>query len=193
MQQLYRVVTIPKLLYAVDIWLTPVHQKLHARKSSSSVGTTNRFVSLQHTAALAITGALRSTATDVLNLHAGLLPMALALWQACFWVVLRLVTLPKTHPLHPLFHTWARHYIKSHRSLLHELVLLLGTPPHGIECITLVRPMPAHELKMKICLSKPSEEMEDTLWGNQICIHLFSDGLGLDGGIGPAAVMYKLG
>ena len=129
MRQLYRAVAVPKILYAVDIWLTPVHRKLHARKSSSLVSATNRFVSLQCTAALAITGALRSTATDVLNLHAGLLPMALALWQACFQVALQLATLPESHPLHPLFRTWAQRYIKSHRSPLHELALLLGTPP----------------------------------------------------------------
>ena len=107
MWQLYCAVAIPKILYTVDVWLTPVHRKLHTCKSSGLVGATNRFVSLQHTAALAITGALRLTATDVLNLHAGLLPMALALWQACFWVALQLATLPETHPLHPLFHTWA--------------------------------------------------------------------------------------
>ena len=73
MWQLYRAVAVPKILYAMDVWLTPVHWKLHACKSSGSVSATNRFVSLQRTAALAITGALRSTATDVLNLHAGLL------------------------------------------------------------------------------------------------------------------------
>ena len=37
MWQLYHVVTVPKILYTVDVWLTPVHQKLHARKSSGSV------------------------------------------------------------------------------------------------------------------------------------------------------------
>ena len=136
MRQLYRAVAIPKILYAVDVWLTPVHRKLHTCKSSSSVGATNRFISLQHTAALAITGALHSTATDILNLHAGLLPMALALWQACFQAALRLVTLPESHLLHPLFCTRAQCYIKSHRSPLHELMLLLGTPPDRIECIT---------------------------------------------------------
>ena len=81
MRQLFHAVTIPKILYAVDVWLTPVHQKLHAHKSSGSVGTTNRFTSLQWTAALAITGVLHLTTTDILNLHSGLLPMAMDLQQ----------------------------------------------------------------------------------------------------------------
>ena len=41
MQQLYHMVAIPKILYAVDVWLTPVYRKLHARKSSGSVSATN--------------------------------------------------------------------------------------------------------------------------------------------------------
>ena len=41
MQQLYRAVAVPNILYAVDVWLTPVHWKLHAHKSSGSVGATN--------------------------------------------------------------------------------------------------------------------------------------------------------
>ena len=53
--------------------------------------------------------------------------------------------------------------------------------------------MPAHELKVKICLSEPSEKMEDALQGNQDCICLFLDGSGLDSGISTAVVMYKLG
>ena len=88
MRQLYRAVAIPKILYAVDVWYTPIHKKHGAHKSSGSVGTTNKFISFQRTAALAITGALRSTATDVLDLHAGLLPMTLVLCQACHRAVL---------------------------------------------------------------------------------------------------------
>ena len=57
----------------------------------------------------------------------------------------------------------------------------------------LVHSVPVHELKVKICLFKPSEETEDALQGDQDCIRLFSDGLGLDGGIGAVAVMYKPG
>ena len=119
--------------------------------------------------------------------------MALALWQACFWAALRFATLPESHPLHPLFCTRARHYIKSHRSPLHELALLLGTPPDRIECIMPVRTALAHKLKAKIHLSKLSEEAEDALRGDQSCIRLFSDGSGLDGGVSAAAVMYRPG
>jgi hypothetical protein len=46
---------------------------------------------------------------------------------------------------------------------------------------------------VKICLSEPSEEVEDALRGDQSCIRLFSDSSGLDGGVGTAAVMYRPG
>ena len=82
MQQLYYAVAIPKMTYAVDIWYTPPHRKEGTKKDSGSVGITNKLVSLQQMAALAITGALCFTATDVLDLHAGTWPVRLLLHRS---------------------------------------------------------------------------------------------------------------
>ena len=119
--------------------------------------------------------------------------MALALRQACFRAALWLATLPESHPLHPLFRTGLNVTSSPTGPRYMSLRYYWEPPPDRVECITPVRPAPAHELKAKIRLSELSEEAEDALQGDQSCIRLFSDGSGLDGGIGAAAVMYRPG
>ena len=83
MRQLYSTVAIPKLTYMADMWFTPVHKREGHARSSRSVGVTRKISSLQRLVALAITGALRTMATDVLDLHAGSLPVNLLLRKIC--------------------------------------------------------------------------------------------------------------
>jgi len=100
MRQLYTAVTILKMTYAIDVWLTLPRNGKEQRGAPDSVVMTNRLVSLQRSATLAITGAMRTTATNVLDLHTGLLPMRLALHRLCHWATLRIASLPEEHPLH---------------------------------------------------------------------------------------------
>ncbi len=79
MQQMYNAVAVPKITYVADMWYTPKHKKVGATKNSRSVGITNRLASVQRMATLAITGAMRTMATDTLDLHAGIWPMDLML------------------------------------------------------------------------------------------------------------------
>ena len=102
------------MTYAVDVWYTPPCRKEGAKKDSGSVGITNKLVSLQRMAALAITGALRSTATDALDLHAGTQPVRLLLRRLCHRAALWIASLLDTHPLHAVYRTRARWYIKTH-------------------------------------------------------------------------------
>jgi len=83
MHQLYSAVAVPKLTYVADVWYTPVHKQEGFRRCSGSVGVTHKISSLQWLVALAITGALRTTATDVLDLHTGILLVDLLLRKIC--------------------------------------------------------------------------------------------------------------
>ena len=47
MRQLYTAVVIPKMMYAIDIWLTPPWQQDGAKRCTGSVGMVNRLASLQ--------------------------------------------------------------------------------------------------------------------------------------------------
>jgi hypothetical protein len=73
MRQLYISVIIPKIQYAADVWITPLDRKSNAKKTAGSVSAIRRLSSVQRIATLAITGAMRSTATNVLEAHANIL------------------------------------------------------------------------------------------------------------------------
>jgi hypothetical protein len=49
---------------------------------------------------LQVTGALRTTVTNALNVHADLLPMKLLVDKICIRSILRMATLPKSHSMH---------------------------------------------------------------------------------------------
>jgi len=100
MRQLYLSVAIPKLTYGADIWFTPPHKQTGATNNSGSVGLLNILQKTQRLATISIVGALRSTPSDLLDAHSGVLPMELMLWKSCHQALVRLLTLPKSHPLH---------------------------------------------------------------------------------------------
>ena len=74
---------VPKLTYMADMWFMPAYKWEGHTRSSGSVGVTHKISSLQWLVALAITGALRATDTDILDLHAGILPVDLLLRKIC--------------------------------------------------------------------------------------------------------------
>ena len=193
MHQIYSAVTIPKVAYAADVWYTPTRKKEGASRCSGSVSVTNKLASIQRMATIAIMGVMCTTATDVLGLHAGLTPILLMLHQICHLVTLRLASLPETHPLHSVFHTWAKWYIKTHRSPLHELASTYNITFGSIEPTTPARSSPAYILKAKVPMLPLSEEAEEEEPIEEDVVQVYSDGSGLGGQVGAAAVMYWTG
>ena len=108
LHQMYNAMAIPKMTYAADVWYTPVYRIEGRQKRSGSVGITRRLTSIQHLATTAITGALQSTATDVLDLHANVLSIELLLHCVCHRAAVRLAMLPASHPLAPVFRMRAK-------------------------------------------------------------------------------------
>ena len=97
-------VAIPKMMYAIDVWLTLPRQWDGAKRRTGSVGMVNRLASLQRVAVLVITGAMHTTATDVIDLHTDLLPMWLVTHRLCQQAALRIASLPEMHLLHDVSH-----------------------------------------------------------------------------------------
>ena len=179
------------MTYAADVWYTPTHKREGAGKTNGSVGIMRRMASMQWMAS-AITGALRTTPTDLLDLHAGLWPLHLMFQQVCHQATQRIASLPKSHPLHAVYWTRVKRYIKMHRSPLHELAALYGIMLGSLETLSPVRVSPAYEIKAKVT-SVGSEEEETVGPLGDGKVQIFSDGLGLDGRVGAAAVMYRRG
>ena len=71
-RQLFVAVVLPKMEYGLPLWYSPVIRTAGASRATGSVGVARRIGKVQRLATLFITGAFRSTATVVLDYHAGL-------------------------------------------------------------------------------------------------------------------------
>jgi hypothetical protein len=78
-RQLYISMVLPKLEYTLLVWYTPLHRNDRTGRHTGSVGHTKILEKIQRLGCLLITGAFRSTATDVLELHAMTPPVRLRL------------------------------------------------------------------------------------------------------------------
>lgn len=132
---LYRAIAVPKYTYAADVWFTPLHRKEGQKRTTGSVNVVRKLTSIQRIATTAITGAMRTTATDTLEAHADIQPIELTLLETCHRAVLRLASLPKSHPLHKPISTCARRMVKRHASPLHNLLHTFGIKLDAYETI----------------------------------------------------------
>ena len=127
------------MTYAADIWFTSIchnntNNHTYGKKASGSVGFSNKLARVQYIAALHITGAKRSTATDLLDAYADLLPIIFAMEKHSFNATLQLLSLPPDHSLYPHIHR-ASYLIKQFKSLLHNLLQSHGLKAGEIEII----------------------------------------------------------
>ncbi|KAG1798411.1 uncharacterized protein BJ212DRAFT_1237881, partial [Suillus subaureus] len=76
MHQLYQAVVVPKMLYATDLVQSDSKDDSEPEPGALSA-VACKLSTVQHIAALAMTGAMRSTATDIVEAHTNLLPIPL--------------------------------------------------------------------------------------------------------------------
>jgi len=92
-------VALPSMLYAADIWCVPPVTRSSGRQTRGTKGFIGRMERVQRQAALQITGALRTTPTDLLLAHADIAPIEYHLCKICHSAALRIATLPQTNPV----------------------------------------------------------------------------------------------
>ncbi|KAG2029192.1 hypothetical protein BDR03DRAFT_881567, partial [Suillus americanus] len=111
MRKLYEGVVIPKMLYAADVWCTDLISKGRGKEGGRGArGFVLKMARVHRMAAILITG--RSTASDLLDVHANILPFQQILRNHCHRATLRLTTLHASHPLHKGITAAHRHLAK---------------------------------------------------------------------------------
>ncbi|KNZ71310.1 hypothetical protein J132_00048 [Termitomyces sp. J132] len=100
MRRLYIAVALPRMMYAAEVWYTPVSRMDDEERLRSLAGITKKLGSIQQIAALKIMDAMRMSLMDVVEIHVGLLPMELMMDKVCHRYVMQLASLPQAHPLH---------------------------------------------------------------------------------------------
>jgi Reverse transcriptase (RNA-dependent DNA polymerase) len=142
-RRLYISMILPKLEYTLPVWYTPIHEDPDTGRRTGSRGHTKILDKVQRLGCKLITGAYRSTATDVLELHAMVPPTQLCLDDTCHREALRLAMLPKSHPLHKAVNRSARRRPRSHPSPIHNLLWRYKIRPATIETINSTRHHPS--------------------------------------------------
>src|SRR6266481_4376798 len=191
MRQLYQAVAVPKFAYAADVWYTPVGHANGRAKSSGSVGVTRQLTSIQHLAVTAITGALCTTATDVMEAHVDILPIELLMHNICHRAATRLATLPESHPLHRPIRDCVGRWAKRHLSPLHDILRAYHIRQESFETISSLSRPPNGTCKILTKIASSREESKDDDTGDCANVRIYSDGSGHNKTAGAAAVLFK--
>lgn len=186
-RQLFISVVVPRMEYGLAVFYEPVRMQDNGRRRGS-VGVARRFGQVQRLAARLITGAFKTTSGEVLDIHAGLLPVDLRMNRSVFNAAARLACVPKQHPLHAVVQRCTRNYPRSHRSAVHEMFKAFPSL-RDTETVdpALYNPSWKSRCTFSIALSK-AQAIKDVKTYEATSFCVYSDGSGIDEGIGSAAV-----
>jgi hypothetical protein len=188
MRTYYLTVAVLRLLYAADVFLIPV-----TGQHKGSKGSVKKLARIQRQAALDITGALRSMASDTLDAHANLLPFPLLVFKLVHRAAVRLACLLNSHPLAAKVRRSAKRYVKRHRSPIHKIMHAYSLNPERMEKIQTVVFGPKWQPAFNTRIPQSKEQAADEAKTERAQVVIFSDGSCIDGGVGAAAVLYKNG
>ena len=179
------------MLYALNVWFNPIYNEDTDIVNRGSIGTSRRLARVQRQAALFITGAFQTSATDVTEAHAKLLPIAQCAQTLCHRAALRIAAHPQSHPLHPLIRRAAKRYVKRHRSSLHHLTHAFRLKPSTIETIQPMRCDPSSQTPFRTVI--PDSKEDSIREHNRITTgtKVYTDGSGFEGGIGASAILIR--
>ena len=136
MRQLYLAVVVPKMMYGIDTWYTLPSKEPGKKRNSGSFGILKEFAKLQRIATLAINGALRSSPTDLLYAHSGLLPMGLLLKKICYRAIVRISMLPASNPVSKQLASYYHRPAKIHPTNIQNLLKIFNYNPKVVKKIT---------------------------------------------------------
>lgn len=119
--------------------------------------------------------------------------MELQVKRVCENAATRILTLPETHPLNKVAQRASKHIVKRHRSPLHILMALTPWEPRDVEKVEVVRRKPGWKSRVKINIAKDRKEAIQQVQEERADIEIFTDGSGIDRGVGAAVVVYMKG
>ena len=165
LRTLYYSTVVPSMLYAAEVFIKPAADSSIGR---GSIGIVNTLQRVQCQMALRITGAMRSTPTDVLFTHAGMWSMKHLVNKICARAATHLATCPDLHPIAPLVKQ-AAHRIARHRSPLHKLLEAYHINPTEYEKIEPFpwNPKTRHQMNTSIAATAEEAILFDRLLGSK--------------------------
>lgn len=172
MRRIYEVVVALSMMYAADVWCPP-DVEVGGKTAKGSQGLMEKLGRVQRTSTLQILGALRTTPNDLLDTHAGLMPMTTRIKQLCVTVAVCIASMPRIHLLYKPARKAAK-FIKRHRAPLHYIMKALNQHPDEVETIDIVRHPPDWVCPIKVTIDGTSEEAEERKRANEAEIRIYS-------------------
>ena len=189
-RRLFTSVGLAKMLYAADVWCTPTPNKRPGTRAKTKARV-KRMERTQRKLAIRITGALRTTPSDLLFPHAGLSPLQLHIENICQNSAVRIATLPKHHPLHRDAQKAATRLPKRHPSPLQIILYSLPLLPSDIETIDTIKKPPDWSSPIETLVATSTEEAIEQENNCEDDVKIYTDGSGQNGHIGAAAVLTR--
>ena len=135
---------------------------------------------------LAINGALRTTPTDLLDPHAGLLPMELLLKKICHRSAARICSLSPTNPVSKLAKKYASNPATRHVTSIQNHCDLFKLQPTKIEKILSIPK--SNTPKYQVSPIQTKDESTEYEKNDNSPIKVYTDGSKTNGMVGAAAV-----
>ncbi len=189
---LYFSCVVPSYLYAADVFMKPFVGRHPSGRPKGSTGNANMLQKVHRQMALFISGAMRTTATDVACLHAGLPPLRVLVNLLCHRAAIRMVTLPGSHPLKRAVQKASR-YVQRHRAPLHELMHAFNLQPDHYEEIGSYRPPLEGAPTLETVIHSSRDVAKHFDREHAARVRMYSDGSSHHGGVGAAAALLKAG
>jgi len=192
-RRLYISIAIPRIIYVIDVWCAPPYANSKCQRGTVKI--IGKVATIQRAGALAVTGSLRSSATDALDAMAYFLLAPLLVDKACHRAMLHLATLPKEHPLHRIVNSKTTGKIKRHKSPMSSLLAAYKVDLKKVVKIPTAARDPTLQGKLPFDISI-AESREDSI-NEATCadeeVQIFTDGSALNGMVGAAATLTREG
>ena len=196
MRQLYIAVALPRMLYAADIFLPPMAAdptRGGDKRRRGGQATLTKLTSVQRKAAIAISGAMSTTAGDAAEIHAGLLPMRLYVSATQHQAALHMSTLPKAHPMSKAITNARARRTKRHTTRINDLIWTFDLDPGRLEKVEAVRHDVGWKTKLERRITDTKEKAIAEEKTDTADIKVYMDGSGFEGKVGAAAVLQRKG
>ena len=174
------------MLYSVDVW--GAKMVAEPGKKGGKGGQRRLIERVVRTHALTSSGAMSTTAMDAAVAHTNLTPTLPLLRKVCSRAYLRMSTLPPSNPIHKEIQRATRQR-KKHKSPLHFLAKAFNIHPKNVEEIRPCRHPPNWTPKTRITIAGSKEEATAAVTNATETVQVFTDGSGIDGGIGAATIL----
>ncbi|CAD6974126.1 unnamed protein product, partial [Tilletia controversa] len=189
MRTLYSQGVAPIMEYACAVWLPPDGFR-------GGLSALNKFRKVQRSAAIRATGAFKSTSTASLDFESGLTPVHLRLYERQALSLLRLRTVPETHPLTKVVNQACSRQPRRHKGPLH--MMAAAYPDVATAKVRRKLPPDTH-IPQPTPITIPDDKTAALAFHDATVattyptqLHVYTDGSGHDGRFG-AAVHFRGG